>query len=67
MQVPFYYDQANAAWSGLWTGILYTVVLLVVIDYTESSYTVHDEKEAYKAKMTWVSHAKFMPACPHTS
>jgi hypothetical protein len=60
--VPYYYDQANAAWSGLWTGILYTVVLLVVIDYSEQKYTTYADKEAYRAKMTWVS----QPCCSHT-
>lgn len=53
-QVPYYYDKVNAAWSGLWLGILYTTVLLVVLDYTRGQYTLGAEQEAYRSSLTWV-------------
>ena len=51
LQVPYYYDLMNNIWVGLWFGISYTAILLVVIDYTTTSADV-DQREA----LTWVRH-----------
>lgn len=53
-QVPYYYDLVNAVWGGLWLGILYTCVLLVVIDYTADRYALRAAQEAYRSQLTWV-------------
>jgi hypothetical protein len=53
-QVPYYYDQVNAVWSGLWAGILYTTVLLVVLDYTQARYEHGPAQELYRHTLTWV-------------
>jgi hypothetical protein len=62
-QIPYYYDQVNAAWSGLWTGILYTTVLLVVLDYTAEKYAEGPVQEAYRSKITWVRKQLMLFCC----
>eukprot|EP00883_Tetradesmus_obliquus_P002715 jgi/Sobl393_1/12921/SZX78204.1 len=60
--VPYYYDLVNAVWGGLWLGILYTCVLLVVIDYTADRYALRAAQEAYRSQLTWTVLYGIFPA-----
>jgi len=49
MQVPYYSDVINHIWIGLYTGILYTACLLVVVMYSPERTNVD-----FRERMTWV-------------
>jgi hypothetical protein len=38
LQLPYYHDAVNCAWVGLWCGITYTTIILVVLSYSLDAY-----------------------------
>jgi hypothetical protein len=57
MQLPFYMTLINCTWIGLWAGLTFTTVILVVLEYGMDAYSDHHAVEAdlYRHNMTMVS------------
>lgn len=56
-QLPYYMTLINVVWVGLWTGITFTTVLLVVLEYAMDAFADRDAPDAlvYRHNMTMVS------------
>jgi hypothetical protein len=59
-QLPFYMTLLNCTWVGLWTGLTFTTVMLVVLEYGVDAYGDNDSGHnspaalAYRETMTMV-------------
>lgn len=60
-QLPFYMTLVNCTWVGLWTGLTFTTIILLVLEYGVDSYGdnaishTSPAAVAYRKSMTMVS------------
>jgi len=56
IQLPFFVTLINCVWVGLWTGITFTTVILVVLEYSMDAFsdTISADALEHRHNMTMV-------------